>query len=330
VQNSLIPLIYVLAFVAVVIVIQTGAGLIMSGRDSQRQVNRRLAMLHSGMQPEAVYAALVKNTPKAPGAPHLFGAYERLRTFCQQAGLTISPTRLITLVAASAGGLWVLSLILLNPGSGAGFFVNSILGLVAAAVLSCAGAYLWVNRLRTARLKKLEEQLPLALDVIVRAIRAGHPVISAVQLAAEELGDPVGSEFGIVVDEYTYGSDFKEALVNFARRSGSSDAHYFAISVGIQAETGGNLALILEGLASVMRARRMLAKKVRALASEGRASALVLSALPLFLVSVLMLFQPSYYTDKFGDPMFWPIVGLVITLYLVGWLIIRKIVNFKY
>lgn len=329
-QGGLFPLIYVLAFLAVVIVVQTGAGVFLSGRDKQRQVNRRLTMLHSGMRPENVYSALVKRAPAAPGDASFGGLYERLWVFCQQTGLGVTPVRLVTIVAAVASALWVFSLILLKTHSASGFFVNAALSLVGAAVISCAGAYVWATRMRAARLKKLEEQLPLALDVVVRALRAGHPVVSAVQLAAEELGDPIGTEFGLIVDEYTYGSDLKEALLNFARRTGSSDAHFFAVSVGIQAETGGNLALILEGLASVIRARRTLAKKVRALASEGRASAMVLSALPLFLVSFLMVTQPGYYTEKFGDPLFWTITASVLSLYAVGWLIIQRIINFKY
>lgn len=331
-QAGLFPLIYVLAFLAVVIVVQTGTGLVISARDRHRQVNRRLTMLQTGMRPDAVYAALVKRAPTASGvhSARLIDLHERLWAFCRQAGLGVTPIRLLTLVAAAAGGLWLLSLIFMKTTSGAGFVLNATLGLIGATVLSCGGAYVWVNRLRTARLKKLEEQLPLALDVVVRAIRAGHPVVAAVQLAAEELGDPIGSEFGIIVDEYTYGSDFKEALLHFARRTGSSDGHFFAVSVGIQSETGGNLAEILDGLSSVIRARRTLGKKVKALASEGRASALVLSGLPLFLVSFLMLTQPSYYTDKFGDPLFWTIVAAIGALYVTGWMIIQRIINFKY
>jgi tight adherence protein B len=329
-QNGLFPLIYVLAFLAVVIIVQTGVGLVTSTRDKQRRVNRRLTMLHSGMKPEAVYSALVKRTPGSASDARLAGLYERLWTFCQQAGLSITPVRLVTVVAAATGTLWLLSLLLVKTKTGGGFFINAALGLLGASAISCAGVYVWVGRMRTSRLKKLEEQLPLALDVVVRALRAGHPVVSAIQLAAEELGDPIGTEFGIIVDEYTYGSDLKQALTNFARRTGSSDAHFFAVSVGIQAETGGNLAIILEGLASVIRARRTLAKKVRALASEGRASAMVLSGLPIFLVSFLMVTQPNYYADKFGDPLFWTITAAVLTLYLVGWVAIQRIINFKY
>ena len=144
------------------------------------------------------------------------------------------------------------------------------------------------------------------------------------------MGDPIGSEFGLIVDETTYGFEFREALVNFARRTGSPDAHFFAVSIGVQSETGGNLAEILEGLAVVIRGRMMLAKRVRALSSEGRASALLLSALPIFLIAFILTTQPSYYSSKTSDPIFWPVAGGVFVTYLVGLLMIRRIINFKY
>jgi tight adherence protein B len=176
----------------------------------------------------------------------------------------------------------------------------------------------------------IDDQLPLALDIINRALRAGHPVISAVQLAGQEMGDPLGTEFGLIVDETTYGLEFKDALYNFATRTGSRDAAFFAVSVAIQSQTGGNLAEILEGLATVVRGRNTLAKRVKALASEGKASATLLSVLPLFLIGFFLLVQPQFYTSKFGDPVFWPVSAGVMLLYLVGLLMIRRIVNFKY
>jgi tight adherence protein B len=171
--------------------------------------------------------------------------------------------------------------------------------------------------------------MPLALDIINRALRAGHPVVSAVQLAANEMGDPIGTEFGLILDETAYGHEFKDALTNFARRTGSPDAHFFAVSVGIQSQTGGNLAEILAGLAAVIRGRCTLAKRVKALASEGRASAYVLSALPPLLVSFIALTQPSFYTSKFGDPIFWPTVAVICAVYFLGWVIIHRIINFE-
>jgi tight adherence protein B len=325
------PLIYVLAFVAVVIFVQSAAGLVFAAGDRTRRVNRRLTMLDSGMARDDVYKNLIRKTapPNVKGA-RLIQLYDQVQGYCHQAGLSITPARLSVLTAAGAAALWLVALSLASSGSGGSFLINGTASLIAAGGLSILATWLWIRRLRILRLKKIEEQLPLALDIVNRAVRAGHPVISAVQLAAHELGDPVGSEFGLIVDETTYGVEFREALANFARRTGSPDAHFFAVSVSIQSETGGNLAEILEGLANVMRGRATLGKRVRSLASEGRASATLLSVLPIFMVGVQFLLHPKVYTSKFSDPIFWPVVGIAGVLYLIGWLMIHRIINFKY
>jgi tight adherence protein B len=324
-------LIYVLAFIAVVLLAQSLAGALFATSDRTRRTNRRLAMLDAGLSREQVYAALVRKPASGAAAGGTAGSVlDQMALRLRQAGLSISPLRLILVVVSCASVLWLISLGLLHSASGVGRVANAAFALVGALVLCAAAAWFWVDGRRTARLKLLEDQLPLALDVITRALRAGHPVISAVQLAADELGDPIGTEFGLVVDETTYGYDFKDALTNLAVRTGSPDAHFFAVSVGIQSETGGNLSEILSGLASVIRARGTLAKRVKALASEGRASALILSALPLLLVSFFAMVQPHFYTDKFSDPIFWPVVGFVLALYGIGWVMIYRIINFKY
>jgi tight adherence protein B len=256
--------------------------------------------------------------------------YDQLVHYYRQAGMEGSPLRSLSYVAMASVALWVVSFLVLRGGNLSGFVLNAALAAPASLVICSLSYWVWLSRKRAKRLKQLEEQMPLALDVINRALRAGHPVVSAVRLAGEEMGDPIGSEFGLIVDETTYGYEFREALVNFARRTGSPDAHFFAVSIGVQAETGGNLAEILEGLATVIRGRTMLGKRVRALSSEGRASALLLSILPVLLIGFMLLFQPEYYTSKFPDPIFWPIAAGVFFLYLVGLYMIRRIINFRY
>ena len=260
----------------------------------------------------------------------LFRLYDRFVLYCGQAGFGGSPFSLLVLVCAASAILWLGSFLLVHGGNFAEFVLNAIFALPASIVICGVIGWIWLSRKRAKRLKLLEEQMPLALDVINRALRAGHPVVSAIRLAADEMGDPVGSEFGLIVDETTYGFEFRDALVNFARRTGSPDAHFFSVSISVQAETGGNLAEILEGLATVVRGRSMLGKRVRALSSEGRASALLLSALPVLLVAFVMLTQPGYYTDKFSNPVFWPIAGGVCFGYFVGLAMIHRIINFKY
>jgi tight adherence protein B len=224
----------------------------------------------------------------------------------------------------------VIGLALLRAQSGAALLVNGSGSLVGSLALACAGVWFWVSGRRTARLKQIEAQLPLALDIVNRAIRAGHPVISAVQLAANEMSDPIGSEFGLIVDETTYGAEFRDALVSFARRTGSRDAHFFAVSVGIQSETGGNLADILAGLAAVIRGRGTLALRVNALSGEGKASAAILSALPVLLVGGMLLFQPRFYTDHFSDPVFWPAAIIILGIFVLGQVLIQRIIHIKY
>ena len=324
------PIIYVLAFVAVVVAVQLLARMLFSARDRTRRVNRRLEMLDSGMSREEIFNALVHRQPGAKAARGLDALHDHAEGYMRQAGLLMSPARLAAITAGVAGGLWLVGLSMATSGGGNGVLTSGAISLVGSAVLAILGSWLWVRHLRNRRIKKIEEQLPLALDVVNRAVRAGHPVISAVQLAADEMGDPVGSEFGLIVDETTYGVEFKEALTNFARRTGSADGHFFAVSVSIQSETGGNLAEILEGLASVMRGRHSLGKRVKALASEGRASAILLSVLPVLLICGQLVFRPTVYSDKFSDPIFWPVVFLTGIIYLGGWLMVHRIINFKY
>lgn len=324
------PLIYVLAFIAVVVLAQTAAGIYFQVSDRTHKVNRRLTMLQAGMNHEQVYSALVRRTAAPAIGGERFGdAYGRAEIYCHQAGIDMSPMRLGFVTAGIALVLWLIGLTIIGI-TGSAVLVGGAPSAVGACGLAITGMWFWVASKRNRRLKKFEEQLPLALDVVNRAIRAGHPVVAAVGLAANETADPLGSEFGLIVDETTYGAEFKEALVNFARRTGSRDAHYFAVCVGIQSETGGNLAEILEGLARVIRSRNTLSKRVVALASEGKASAYLLSAIPPALASFEVLVNPRIYSDKFSDPIFWPTVMVVVGMYLLGWVMIHRIINFKY
>ncbi len=327
---AFVPLIYVVAFIAVVVLVQTFAGVFLESRDKTTRVNRRLTMLDSGMDPNAVYSALVRQSQGFRLENATFASvYARAQLYFRQAGLTVSPLKVLAVAGGAAAAIWLAGIALITA-RGEPIFLNAVLSLIGACTLSGLGALYWVRRARQQRIKQFSTQLPLALDVMTRALRAGHPVLAAVQLSATELGDPIGSELGLIVDETNYGADFRTALGNFAQRTGSQDAHFLAVSINIQSETGGNLAEILEGLARVIRERLTLVKRVNSLASEGRASAYVLSVLPVLLISFQFSTNPSFYTSKFPDPIFWPTVAGVLVMYVIGWLIIQRIVNSKY
>ena len=330
-SQFIFPLIFVFAFLGAVMLVQGAAALVFAGREKARRVNRRLSMLESGMDRREVYETLVRR-PASPkfSSLALVRAHDRAAVYLQQAGVSVPPMRVAAYAIAAALAMWGLAIFVLRASGMAVGPREMILSLFGAATIAGYVGWTWVAGRRIKRLKALEEQLPLALDIVIRALRAGHPVVSAVQLVTEEMGDPIGSEFGVIVDETTYGVEFREALRNFARRTGSEDAHFFAVSVGIQWETGGNLAEILSNLANVIRARIMLGRRVRALSSEGRMSAWILSGLPVVLISFLSLTQPQFYTSKFDNPVFWPIVSGIVVLYLLGLLLMRSIINFKY
>jgi len=330
-SQAIYSLVYVLVFLAVILLVMGFSAVLFRSRDRAEGINRRLTLLESGMNPEDVYSTLIR-TPESPfpEGSALARLHDRFWNYCRQAGVKSSPLVILGYSAISAVVIWLASLLTVRDHDVVAIASGSTIRLAASILLVSVGTWFFLAQKHNKRMKDFEEQMPLALDVINRAIRAGHPVISAVQLAAQEMGDPIGSEFGLTVDETTYGTTFKDALVHFAERTGSADAHFFAVSVSIQNETGGNLAEILQGLALVMRGRQTLAKRVKALSSEGRASATLLSALPPIVITLIFLLHPTFYTSKFSDPIFWPTVLSALVLYVVGWAAIHRITHFKY
>lgn len=328
-DHLLLPVTLILAFLAAVAAADGLGNLFLSSRAREQRVKRRLALAEAPNRPRAE-AVLLKPQDSNAANARIRQALNAVLRYLRQADLSISPMLLAIYTVAGGVALWVVAMLgggavgaVLTPQSG-------VMSLIGALSLSAASVWVYVSGRRNKRLRLLEEQLPVALDIVIRAIRAGHPVISAVQLVTQEVGDPIAGEFAAIVDETTYGVEFREALANFARRTGSDDAHFFAVSVAIQSETGGNLSEILANLAAVVRGRITLSKRIKALSSEGRMSATLLSILPVFLIGFMCITQPAFYISKFSDPIFWPVVVFVVVLYGVGQVIMHRIVNFKY
>ena len=175
----------------------------------------------------------------------------------------------------------------------------------------------------------MQEQFPVALDVFVRGLRAGHPIAAALDLLTVEMPDPIGSQFGLVVDEVTYGAELRDALQGMADRWDLDDMRMFVVSLSVQSETGGNLAEILDNLSKVIRDRHSMLLKVRALSSEGRMTAVMLTVLPVFAFTLLCLLNPAFYLDVADDPSFMPGFISLIILYAVGFVWIRRLVDIK-
>jgi tight adherence protein B len=175
----------------------------------------------------------------------------------------------------------------------------------------------------------MQDQFPVALDVFVRGLRAGHPIAAALDLLTVEMPDPIGTQFGVVVDEVTYGAELRDALQAMAERWDLDDMRMFVVSLSVQSETGGNLAEILDNLSGVIRERHSMYLKVRALSSEGRMTALMLTVLPIFSFTLLFLSNPKFYLDVADDPYFLPGFLVLIMMYVIGFMTIRKLVDLK-
>jgi tight adherence protein B len=201
--------------------------------------------------------------------------------------------------------------------------------LVAGVFCATILPFLVLRFLRGRRRKAFGAQFPDALDMIVRSLRAGHPVPIAIGLVAREMRDPIGSEFGIVADEITYGSDLESALRNLYFRIGQDDLPLFVTAVGIQASTGGNLGEILDNLSKVIRERFKMRRKVRALASEGRASAIILSSLPLLLMVIIHIVAPDFYGAVWDEDMTRKVLMVAGGWMGFGNFIMYRMVNFR-
>lgn len=303
---------------------------IIDNRPGRRKANRRMTMLASGKDAYDVYQLLRRSSASRAGSWDIIGPMvTKFETLIIQSGLTIRTKRLALIMAALfCAGLF--GYLLYTVGS---IWPKTIGNLMAGLCVGVASGgllpILHLYRLKTKRLKRFAEQLPDALDVMVRSLRAGHPVNSAMGLATAEMSDPMGTELGIAVDEMTYGLDLREALENLGQRVPLQDFQYVIVAIGIQSETGGNLADVLSSLASVIRQRFQLFKKVRALSSEGRVSAWMLSLLPFLTVGAIFAMSPEFYLNVLDDPIFMPVAGFVFALMLTGIAIMYRMVNFR-
>jgi tight adherence protein B len=188
---------------------------------------------------------------------------------------------------------------------------------------------LFLSVTRKRRMARFAEQLPDALDIIVRGVRVGHPFPMALGLVAREMPDPIGTEFGMTADEISFGLDIRTAIGNLFRRAGQEDLLFFVIAINIQTQTGGNLGEVLQRLSRMIRARAKLRLKVRALTSEGRLSAYALTAMPFVLFAMISLISPEYFGSVRHHPLIPPATILGLALLFIANVILYRMVNAK-
>jgi tight adherence protein B len=250
-----------------------------------------------------------------------FPLYSILAEKAQKAALAFTPQQLILIMIAVS----FFAFMGLTVGTEAQLAVRILMGLA----IGIGGVYLWVNHKAKKRMSMIEEQLPDAVELMVRSLRVGHPFSSAIQVVSREIDDPLATEFGIIADEATYGRDIGEALKHMAERLDMQDLRFLAVAVSIQQTSGGNLAEILEGLAKVIRARFRLFRRVKAITAEAQWSGNFLSGFPVAALIVIQVTDPNYYDGVIDHPAFIPacfIVGILLSLNLI---VMRKLVDIK-
>lgn len=204
----------------------------------------------------------------------------------------------------------------------------------AISVLSGIGSGLMlphalVKKLIARRLKKFTAEFPQAIDLIVRGLKSGLPVPASIRTVAEEIRDPVGKEFRLISDRLRIGQPLEEALTITAKRVPTPEFYFFVTSLSIQRETGGNLAETLENLSNVLRQRRQMKQKIRAMSSEAKASAYILGSLPFLMFGIMMLLNRGYVMTLFTDPRGLLMVGFGVACLLTGILVMAKMVRFE-
>jgi tight adherence protein B len=189
--------------------------------------------------------------------------------------------------------------------------------------------YSYASYRRTKRFQKFEELFPEAIDTLARAVRAGHAFTTALELIANELSEPVSSEFRKLFEEQKFGLPVRDALMNLAERVPLVDVKFFVTAVMLQRETGGNLAEILDNLSYVIRERFKIMRQVRVYTAQGRLTMLLLMGLPPVIVVTMLLTTPAFIRPLFADPIGHVLVVAGVVLQTLGYFVIRKIIQIQ-
>lgn len=315
------PIIYALVFVSVIFIVE-GLYLAIFGKSVrlESKVNRRLQLLQSGENPEDVLATLRKEREQHRGSGKI-PLIAPLSKKAAMANIAFSPSALILVIVM----VTIISFFALTIFTSTGLYLR--MGI--SVVFGYGGVFVWLGNKAKKRMSLFEEQLPDAVELIVRSLRVGHPFSSAVASVATEMPDPLGTEFGMLVDEATYGMEITDSLESMAERINVQDLRFLTVAVKIQSQSGGNLAEILEGLAKVIRSRFKLFRQVRAITAEAKWSGWFLSFFPVGALIMINIMQPGYYDKVMGTPVFVPAAIIIAVFLIVNIIFMRIMVNIK-
>lgn len=319
-STTLLYTIYILAAAAGILLIEAIYVTFFVNRKRRAAINYRLRRLEDEPAAQETLKLILKERGLSETGDFAYG-FIGLNRLYVQSGKRGSPIVLVAiymLAGATSAGLMIIFEFPLIPAVAFGLLIGLLL------------PYMLLRRARAKRIRTFEKQLPDALDMIVRSLRAGHPTTVAAALVAREMPDPIGTEFGIAADEVTFGSSLEDAVRKMSERVGSESLRLLAVALSIQAKTGGNLAEILSNLSKVIRERGKLRLKIRALSAEGRVSAIILSAFPLVMFLLLQLLAPGFYGRVWGDPLVMPVFTIFGGVALLGDYIMYRMVTFDF
>lgn len=326
-QSWSIYLISFAAFLGALAAVQ-GLYLLWQGLNVEKtvRVNRRLkAMSAAGLaKGKAISVLREREFSGVPWINRIMVRIPRMHAvdhMIEQSGLDLTVSRYL-LIQVILSLLVLVLLLLFTPG-------NPIVAVPVAMVIGFLLPHAYVAMKRGERVAAFTQQLPDALDYIARSLRAGNPFTASLRSAAEELPDPIASEFRTTFEEMNFGMDLEDALHNLGERSGSEELRYFITSVLIQRTTGGNLAEVLNRISHVMRARAATLREIQVLAAEMKYSANVLIALPLLVAAALALLNPGYLSVLFESELGLVVIGLQLMFMAIGYFIVQKMINFR-
>jgi tight adherence protein B len=277
---------------------------------TEREPIQELALLRDEVMSRIpAFDNLLRNSPQIAG----------LQTLLEQADVKSRAGNVLLLCLLSGAGLGLVVLLF------SGFPQFAWLGLILGAFLP----YAYANYKRTKRFSKFEELFPEAIDTLARAVRAGHAFTTALELIANELAEPVASEFRKLFEEQKFGLPVRDALINLTERVPLVDVKFFVTAVMLQRETGGNLAEILDNLSYVIRERFKIMRQVRVHTAQGRMTMMLLMGLPPVIVVTMQAMNPSFIRPLFDDPIGHLLIVVGITLQTVGYFVIRKIIQIQ-
>ena len=316
-----LTLIYALIFVASLLLVETLLRAVFGASRSAREVQNRLETLKRTSGNESAYQELLLR--RGANEKHRF--FRLLRNFdllYSQSGLELTLQRRIAYLVLLFIAGWLVSAIFISG--------ELVIQMPFALGFALLVSFLYVYNARRRRIVRFVHQLPPSIDIIVRSLNAGHPLVAAIALVAKEMPDPIGSEFGLLSDQLTFGSELDDAMLRMIERVGADELNLLAITVTVQRGTGGNLSEILENLSAMIRDRTMIKAKIRAISAEGRITAMIMSVFPALLFLMIRFLSPSYFEPLWESGYGTIVVVTCLVVMGIGVVILRRLVNFDF